>query len=346
MSDDEPGSGKMLGVLGGMGPLASAQFMLRLTLLTPADARPGPHPRRALVGPARAGPQRGAARHRAGPAALAACTGSTAWQRPAAARSRSRATRRMAGSTACEAASPMPILHIIDAAAADLRRQGIGPGRIGVMGTAATLAMRLYQDRLGDMGWPCIEPRRRRRWPRLRQPGDRGGEGEPRGGRLRAAGRNRPLAARPRRPSRSCSAAPRSRSGSRPALGRTSACRSSTRSTPWPAPQSAGRIAKQLPPPGRGRGEGLRGLDDHPQSQPARRAGHRPARRDGRSTPRPAGAPRSATPPDGGCGIASCRRGTRPDRPCRGTRNSRYAVTTARSQRRAMVLTSRTTANL
>ena len=28
---------KVLGVLGGMGPLASAQFMLRLTLLTPAE---------------------------------------------------------------------------------------------------------------------------------------------------------------------------------------------------------------------------------------------------------------------------------------------------------------------
>ena len=28
---------RVLGVLGGMGPLASAQFMLRLTLLTPAD---------------------------------------------------------------------------------------------------------------------------------------------------------------------------------------------------------------------------------------------------------------------------------------------------------------------
>ncbi len=28
---------KILGVLGGMGPLASAQFMLRLTLLTPAE---------------------------------------------------------------------------------------------------------------------------------------------------------------------------------------------------------------------------------------------------------------------------------------------------------------------
>ena len=49
----------MLGVLGGMGPLASAQFMVRLTLLTPAtrdqdhiptvlwsDPRvPGPHGR-------------------------------------------------------------------------------------------------------------------------------------------------------------------------------------------------------------------------------------------------------------------------------------------------------------
>ena len=30
-------SERMLGVLGGMGPLASAQFMVRLTLLTPAE---------------------------------------------------------------------------------------------------------------------------------------------------------------------------------------------------------------------------------------------------------------------------------------------------------------------
>jgi aspartate racemase len=31
------GGNKLLGVLGGMGPLASAHFMLRLTLLTPAS---------------------------------------------------------------------------------------------------------------------------------------------------------------------------------------------------------------------------------------------------------------------------------------------------------------------
>src|ERR1700727_3428269 len=32
----DDGGGKVLGVLGGMGPFASAQFMARLTLLTPA----------------------------------------------------------------------------------------------------------------------------------------------------------------------------------------------------------------------------------------------------------------------------------------------------------------------
>src|SRR5271170_704064 len=33
----EPANDKVLGVLGGMGPLASAHFMVRLTLLTPAS---------------------------------------------------------------------------------------------------------------------------------------------------------------------------------------------------------------------------------------------------------------------------------------------------------------------
>jgi aspartate racemase len=56
------------------------------------------------------------------------------------------------------AAEGLPILHIVDAAAADLQRLGVAPGRIGVMGTAATLAMRLYQDRLGALGWDCIMP--------------------------------------------------------------------------------------------------------------------------------------------------------------------------------------------
>ena len=57
-------------------------------------------------------------------------------------------------------AAQMPILHIVDAAAAELASMGIPRGRIGVMGTQATLAMRLYQDRLGARGWDASSPTR------------------------------------------------------------------------------------------------------------------------------------------------------------------------------------------
>ena len=56
------------------------------------------------------------------------------------------------------AATSLPILHIIDAAADDLRRQNVAPGVIGVMGTATTLDMRLYQTRLDAAGWSCLTP--------------------------------------------------------------------------------------------------------------------------------------------------------------------------------------------
>jgi aspartate racemase len=55
------------------------------------------------------------------------------------------------------AAQGLPILHIVDAAADELRRTR-NTGQIGVMGTPATLAMRLYQDRLGVLGWDCLVP--------------------------------------------------------------------------------------------------------------------------------------------------------------------------------------------
>ena len=57
-----------------------------------------------------------------------------------------------------QAASPAPILHIVDAAEVELARLGLMPGAIGLMGTAGTLAMRLYQDRLGRRGWRCLTP--------------------------------------------------------------------------------------------------------------------------------------------------------------------------------------------
>ena len=54
-------------------------------------------------------------------------------------------------------AEGLPILHIVDAAA-DALAKHTPRGTIGLMGTAATLRMRLYQDRLEARGWTCIVP--------------------------------------------------------------------------------------------------------------------------------------------------------------------------------------------
>jgi len=148
---------KILGVLGGMGPLASAHFMLRLTLLTPVDCDQDHIP--AVLWSDPRVPDRGAARFGSGPdplpwllrginalnqagcgAIAIPCNTAHGWFQP------------MAESTG------LPILHIVDAAAAELRRIGVTGGLIGLMGTEATLAMRLYQDRLGARGWAIIEP--------------------------------------------------------------------------------------------------------------------------------------------------------------------------------------------
>lgn len=147
---------RILGVLGGMGPLASAHFMTRLTLLTPAatdqahipailwsDPRV-PDRTRALAG----GPDplpallRGiAGLERAGCGAIAIpCNTAHGWY------------DRMA------AAAGVPILNILDVAADRVAAIVPPGGAVGIMGTAATLAMRLYQDRLDARGFKVIAP--------------------------------------------------------------------------------------------------------------------------------------------------------------------------------------------
>lgn len=148
---------RLLGVLGGMGPLASAQFMLRLTLLTPAT-RDQEHVPTVLWSDPRV-PDRTAnllhggedplpwllrgvrgLRHAGCGAIVVPCNTAHRWY------------------DAVAEAAGVPIPHIVDAAATDLRRIGVGRGVIGVMGTEATLHMRLYQDRLIEQGWECITP--------------------------------------------------------------------------------------------------------------------------------------------------------------------------------------------
>lgn len=148
---------KILGVLGGMGPLASAHFMLRLTLLTPAQCdadhirtvlwsdptipgRPeflegnGPDPLPALLRGIDGLRQAGCG------AIVIPCNTAHHWYQPMA------------------DAAGMPIFHIVDAAAEDLRAAGIKPGLVGLMSTAATQRLRIYQDRLSSQGWDCLVP--------------------------------------------------------------------------------------------------------------------------------------------------------------------------------------------
>lgn len=48
------------------------------------------------------------------------------------------------------------IVHIVEAVISDLYAKGLATGKIGIMGTPATLALNLYQRRLQRYGYDCI----------------------------------------------------------------------------------------------------------------------------------------------------------------------------------------------
>lgn len=147
-------SGKIIGVLGGMGPLASADFMARLTLAHPAE-RDQDHPEAVLYSATQV-PDRQAAAVAGGPSPL-----------PALLRGIRLLEAAGAGCIAIpcnsahvwfddmQAATRLHILHIVDAAAAALPQ---GVQTIAVVGTRATLESRLYQRRLEARGFTCLTP--------------------------------------------------------------------------------------------------------------------------------------------------------------------------------------------
>jgi aspartate racemase len=54
----------------------------------------------------------------------------------------------------------VPIVHIVDSVADALHDAGVAAGTIGVMGTQATVELGLYQYMLNRQGWNCITPDR------------------------------------------------------------------------------------------------------------------------------------------------------------------------------------------
>ncbi|UHL64280.1 amino acid racemase [Paralcaligenes sp. KSB-10] len=150
--------GHFLGVLGGMGPLAGATFMERLIALTESQCDQQHIPAILWNDPRVPDRPAGHAGHGEDPlpwmengvkrlveagarALVIPCNTAHLWY------------EQLAAST------HVPVLHIVQAVIDDLRRQGIAKGRIGVLGTATTLRLGLYQHELRAQGYePVIPP--------------------------------------------------------------------------------------------------------------------------------------------------------------------------------------------
>jgi len=145
----------LLGVLGGMGPLATVDFMRKLIAETPAlrdedhipvvvysvpqiPDRPrailsgGESPLPALLEGIRTLKQAGAA------AIAIPCNTAHFWYDD------------------MVRAGGLPILHIADATLAQLALRRVGPGAVGLIGTKGTLAAGFFQQRLESQGYRCI----------------------------------------------------------------------------------------------------------------------------------------------------------------------------------------------
>lgn len=155
--DSGPGRAHCVGVLGGMGPLAGATYILRLVRLTPA-ARDQDHISAILVNDPSV-PDRTAAQLAGGPSPL-----------PSMIRGIETLVKAGADCIAIpcntahlwfdelQKASSIPLLNIVAAVIQDLQRHDIHHGTIGILGTPATIKFGLYQKGLGAAGYTPIVP--------------------------------------------------------------------------------------------------------------------------------------------------------------------------------------------
>lgn len=147
--------GHFVGVLGGMGPLAGATFMSRLTLLTPAGIDQEHIP--AILWSDPRVPGRPAAYLHQGEDPLP-------WMLNGIRHLEAAGAKMIA--IPCNTAhlwfdqmqkqTALPMLHIVQAAVDGLREAGIYDGCIGVMATSVTLKFELYQSQLRAQGYDCI----------------------------------------------------------------------------------------------------------------------------------------------------------------------------------------------
>ena len=147
-----------LGVLGGMGPLATVDFLRKLIALTPAMADDQHIP--VVVTSEPQIPSRPAARlDPANPSPLPALLERRDFLVGAGARAIA-----MPCNTAhfwydeLTAGLAIPFLHIVEAVIAELAKRGLEGATVGLIGTRATLEGRLYEAPLTEKGFRCLLP--------------------------------------------------------------------------------------------------------------------------------------------------------------------------------------------
>lgn len=149
--------GGMLGVLGGMGPMATVDFLRKLVEATPAD-RDQDH-LGVIVAQAADIPDRTRAILDGGADPLPAMTVALRRLEAAgAARIAIPCNTAHHWHGALQALTPVPILHIVDAVAEALLQAGGAAGPVGLLATDGTLRTGLYPRRLARHGVTCRAP--------------------------------------------------------------------------------------------------------------------------------------------------------------------------------------------
>ncbi len=146
-----------LGVLGGMGPLATADFLRKLVKKTPASIDQE-HIPVMLYGDCTT-PDRTASIVGTGPSPLPKLLEGIALLN----RSGARAICIPCNSAHCwfdemQAASAAPLIHIVRASAQQIRRKNPAARTVGVLSTFGTHRMRIYRQTLDEMGYAVVTP--------------------------------------------------------------------------------------------------------------------------------------------------------------------------------------------
>jgi aspartate racemase len=146
-----------LGVLGGMGPLATADFLRKLVKKTPADIDQK-HVPVLLYGDCTT-PDRTASVVGTGPSPLPQLLAGIRFLSEQGAR----AICIPCNSAHCwydemQAASSVPVLHIVRASAAQVRVKNAKAKAVGVLSTLGTHRMGIYRTTLAQMGYEVITP--------------------------------------------------------------------------------------------------------------------------------------------------------------------------------------------